>query len=58
MNGGRLRWLKACVWAVVVGLLMAGGASLFDLPGSDVVLIGVLGGLGAAAYILFYAEKG
>ena len=47
-----LRYLIAVVWAVLVGLFMAGGASLFDVPRTDVLLIGVLGGLGAAASVL------
>lgn len=47
----------AGLWAVIVGLLMAAGAALFDLPGANVVLVSVLGGLGAAAYILLYADR-
>ena len=47
-----LRYLIAAVWAVLVGLFMVGGASLFDVPWTDALLIGVLGGLGAAACVL------
>jgi hypothetical protein len=54
----RLTWVVAAAWALIVGLLMAGGAVLIDVPASDVLLIGVLGGLGAAAYSLMFAVKG
>lgn len=52
-----LKWVAAAAWALIVGLLMAGGAALIDVPASDVLLIGVLGGLGAAAYVLMFAVK-
>ena len=57
-NAARLKWVVAGAWAVMVGLPMAGGATLLDLSASDVLLIAVLGGVGAAAYILLYAVKG
>jgi hypothetical protein len=53
-----LKWFVAAAWALIVGPLMAGGAALLDVPASDTLLIGVLGGLGAAAYILMFAGKG
>jgi hypothetical protein len=46
------KYVVAAVWALAVGLLMAGGAALLDERASDVLLIGVLGGLGAAVYVL------
>ncbi|HEV2549436.1 MAG TPA: hypothetical protein VGU20_19110 [Stellaceae bacterium] len=49
------RFFVAVFWAVLVGLLMAGGAFLFDIPGSNSPWIGVLGGLGAAVFVLFFA---
>lgn len=52
-----LTWGIAGVWALIVGLLMAGGAALIDLPGAEVVLVSVLGGFGAAAYIILYAGR-
>jgi len=51
-----IKTIVAIVWAVVVGSLMAGAASLLDLPSADVVLIGVLGGLGAAIFIVWFAK--
>jgi hypothetical protein len=53
----RLKWIVAAAWALIVGPLMAGGAALMDLPASDVLLISVLGGLGAAACVLVFAAK-
>jgi hypothetical protein len=50
-----LRSGVAVFWAVLVGLLMAAGAAFFDIPGSDGPWIGVLGGLGAAVFVLFFA---
>lgn len=52
-----IKWIIAIVWAVVVGALMAGAASLLDLPRADVVLISVLGGLGAAVFIVWFAGR-
>jgi hypothetical protein len=54
----RLTWVVTAARALIVGLLMADGAALIDVPASDVLLIGVLGGLGATAYILMFAVKG
>ena len=53
----RMKWVVSAIWAVTVCLLMAGGAALLDLSTSDMLLTSVLGGLGAAAYILFFASR-
>jgi hypothetical protein len=53
-GGGLLKWAVAAIWALIVGLLMAGGGVLLGLAGSDLALVSVLGGLGAAAYIVLY----
>ena len=52
-----IKSIVAIVWAVVVGSLMAGAASLLDLPSADVVLISVLGGFGAAIFIDWFANR-
>jgi phage shock protein PspC (stress-responsive transcriptional regulator) len=51
-KGRRLVLAGAAVMAVLVGGLMAGVAGYFGIDVSDVVLIGILGGLGAAAAVL------
>jgi nitroreductase len=51
---GLLKWAVAAIWALIVGLLMAGGGALLGLAGSDLAPVSVLGGLGAAAYIVLY----
>jgi hypothetical protein len=43
-------------WALLVGLLMAGGSAFFELPESNRPWIGLLGGLGAAVFVLFFAR--
>lgn len=48
----QVKYLVAAVWALIVGALMAGAAALLGETGYDVALIGALGGLGAAVYIL------
>jgi hypothetical protein len=45
----------ALIWAVVIGIPMAGGAMLIGLSWSDSLEVGVLGGLGAAVFILLFA---
>ena len=52
-----LRFVVASVWALIVGLLMAGGAAMLGEPASHVWLIGVLGGIGAAVYVLYFAAR-
>jgi hypothetical protein len=51
----KLRSLVASIWAVIIGSIIAGGAALIGLPFADVALMGVLGGLGAAAAIFLLA---
>jgi len=53
----RLKWIVASAWALIVGTLMAAGAALLDLPPPDFMLIGVLGGIGAAASVFMFAAK-
>jgi len=53
----RVGWLGAALLAVVVGLLMAGGAVLMGLSPLNVWLIGGLCGLGAVPYILAIGAK-
>ncbi len=45
----------AAIWALIVGSLMTGGAAIMGLPARDVVMVGALGGIGAAIFILFFA---
>lgn len=45
----------AWIWAVVIGVLMGGAAALIGFSWSEALLIGALGGLGAAIFILFFA---
>jgi cytosine/uracil/thiamine/allantoin permease len=47
----------ALIWAVVIGVPMAGGAMLIGLSWSDALEVGVLGGLGAAVFVLLYAAQ-
>jgi len=50
-----LRLLVAAVWFTVIGLLLAGGAVLLGQSPEEALQIGLLGGIGAAAYILVFA---
>ena len=43
-----LKFVVAFVWAVIVGGLMAGGATILGQSPEDALLMGVLGGMGAA----------
>lgn len=52
-----LKWVVAAVWALLVGSLMSGAAWLLDMSTPEIELIGVLGGLGAAAFILVFAAR-
>jgi hypothetical protein len=45
----------ALIWAVVIGIPMAGGAMLIGLSWSDALEVGLLGGLGAAVFSLLFA---
>jgi hypothetical protein len=47
----------AAVSALVVGGLMAGTAAFFGVGESDVILIGVLGGLGSAASVFVFKSE-
>lgn len=63
LTGGlALKWttlkaVVALVWALIVGGLMAGGAAMLGESSDDVVLIGVLGGMGAAVFIFVFAAR-
>jgi hypothetical protein len=46
----------AVVLALIVGGLMAGTAAFFGVSESDVILIGVLGGLGSAASVFAFTS--
>jgi hypothetical protein len=45
----------AAVVALLVAFLMAAGARLTDIPEWEIPAVAVLGGLGAAVYVLFFA---
>lgn len=45
------------VWAILVGGLMAGTASFLGVREPDVQLIGVLGGLGAEAFVYVFSSR-
>lgn len=47
--------ISAGAWALLMGLLMAIGGITFGLDAADVLETAVLGGLGAAVCIWFYA---
>ena len=47
--------ISAGAWALLVGFLIAVGATLFGLDATEVLETAVLGGLGAAICILFFA---
>jgi hypothetical protein len=47
--------VAAGTWAVLIGFLIAAGASLGGLATADVLETAVLGGLGAAICIWFFA---
>jgi hypothetical protein len=47
--------ISAGAWALLVGFLIAVGASLLGLDATEVLETGLLGGLGAAICILFFA---
>lgn len=49
-----LRICVAVVWALLVGLLMAVGANLLDMQEWLIPAVAVLGGAGAAIYVLFF----
>jgi hypothetical protein len=42
---------------MLIGSLMAIGANLLGVPGSDIPLVAVLGGIGAAVFVLFFASR-
>ena len=50
-----LRTCVAVVWALLVGSLMAAGAYLLNIHESQIPAIAVLGGAGAAIFVLFFA---
>jgi hypothetical protein len=52
-----MRYVIAAVWAMIVGGLMAGGAVLLEFSAAEVWLVGILGGLGASAYVLLAVRK-
>lgn len=54
-KSSRPRFVAAVIWAVIVGSLMMGGAAVMGFPAQGPVMVGVLGGVGAAIYILFFA---
>ena len=54
----KLKYIVASIWAVVVGSLMAVVAAWLGEDRDDVALIGLLGGWGAAAYVLIFATRG
>ena len=47
----------AGIWALLVGGILAGIASIFDVDGLELVLVGVLGGFGAAASVFVFMPK-
>ena len=53
MHSQNIRVVVAFVWAAIIGSLMYGVASAFDVAEAE--LIGVLGGAGAAVYVIFFA---
>lgn len=57
LNSTTLKVVIAVVWAVVVGGLMAGGAGILGESAEDVLLIGILGGMGAAVFIFLVAAR-
>ena len=52
-----LRAISASIVSTVVGLVMAVGAYFADIAGWEITAIGVLGGMGAAVYVLFFAVE-
>jgi hypothetical protein len=57
LRSPRLRLAIALGFAVMIGLLIALGASLLDLPTAGVVLSGVLGGFRGAVYVLGFGRR-
>jgi hypothetical protein len=55
LQSRNIRVVVAFLWAAVIGSLMYGIASAFDVPEPE--LFGVLGGAGAAVYVLFFASN-
>jgi hypothetical protein len=47
----------AAIWALLVGGILAGIACIFDADGLELVLVGVLGGLGAATSVFVFMPK-
>jgi hypothetical protein len=47
----------AAIWAILVGGLMAGVAAFVGVDEPDVLLIGVLGGLGSAAAVFVLGSR-
>jgi hypothetical protein len=42
-------------WALLVSLLMALGAYLFNVPTTEIPAIAILGAAGAAIYVIFFS---
>lgn len=45
----------AWIWAVVIGIPMGAAAGLLGFSWSEALVVGFLGGLGAAIFIFFFA---
>jgi hypothetical protein len=54
---GTIRLGVALAWTFGVGGLMYGGAHLLEMPVDTLPTIAIMGGLGAGAFILFFAGK-
>jgi len=52
-----LKFVVAFVWALIVGGLMAGGAAILGQSAEDVLLIGILGGVGAAVFVFVLVAR-
>ena len=54
---GRLLVAVAVVWALLVGGLMAAVAAFFGADEPNLLLIGILGGLGSGAAVFFFSSR-
>jgi len=57
LSSTTLKVVVASVWALIVGALMAGGAALLGQSAVDALLIGGLGGMGAAVFVFVFAAR-
>lgn len=53
----RRTYVAAAAWAVIVGGLMAVATALLGMGADDVAPIGLLGGFGAAGFVIWFSAR-